>query len=336
LAAALGRLGPDDRFNIMKFNHTNTLYRPDFQHTDEGSLADAIMWVRQLEASGGTQIYPALVRGLDIVERNDGEHVQRIIFLTDGAVGNEDQVYKTIVERLGDVRLHAIGIGHAPNTYLMRKMANYGRGTCEFISSFDGAQNKIDSFYARLSQPVMTDVTVAWEGIEPEEIYPSRLPDLYMGEPLVVSVRLKSRRLDGRAVLMGHTFFGDITAALHVNGNAPRGSGVATRWARAKVESLMDSLHEGADPQVVRADVIDVGKSFNLVTKYTSLVAVEEFATAEGDAVPAKVANALPAGSKLPHLPKGGTNGPLHLLIALILIVAGFGLGGIARIWRIH
>ena len=109
---------------------------------------------------------------------------------------------------------------------------------------------------------------------------------------------------------------------------------MATRWARAKVESLMDTLHENADPESVRRAVIDVSIPFGIVTRYTSLVAVEEFPTATGDAVPVRVANGLPLGPGLPgDLPQGGTAEPLLLLAGIVLA----GLGGVVlfylRFW---
>ncbi|MBI1951327.1 MAG: hypothetical protein HYS34_08195, partial [Acidobacteria bacterium] len=107
---------------------------------------------------------------------------------------------------------------------------------------------------------------------------------------------------------------------------APRaGTGVATRWARAKVESLTDTLHENADPESVRRAVIGVAIPFGIVTRYTSLVAVEEFPTATGDSVPVRVANGQPLGLTLPgDLPQGGTAEPLLLLAGIVLA----GLGG--------
>ena len=117
--------------------------------------------------------------------------------------------------------------------------------------------------------------------------------------------------------------------------------GIALRWARAKVRSLLASLHEGADEMAdemaVRASVISLGKSFHLVTRYTSLVAVEEFASAFEPARSVQAANLLPSGSETTlTLPRGGTLGPLLMLIGLLLILAGGMLLALPALWQMR
>ena len=329
LLSALKRIRPGDTFNILKFNHDNQAFREQFQPVNGQTLKAARKWVKELAASGGTQIHPALVRSLAMIGRHSSERVKRIIFLTDGAVGNEAQVFSSVVRKLGKTRLHTIGIGNAPNAYLMRKMAAFGRGLCEFISSTSGAENKITSFFAKIERPIMTDLALKWMGQKPLEVFPRRLPDLYKGEPLLIVAKLPLGRLQGKLVLSGRVQGRSLSTTLDLSAKATRDSGIATRWARAKVESLMDSLHEGAQHGKVREKVISLGKAFNLVTKYTSLVAVEQLLTALGAARTLQLANTLPAGSKLlsnPSLPQGGTSGPLLMLLGLLLTLAGGGL----------
>ncbi len=333
LLAALDRLGPEDRFNLLQFNENTDAFADRFLPATEEALNQARAWVQLLEAGGGTRILPALMRGLAMTRNGNRDNVQRIIFLTDGAVDNESRIFDTVIRKLGPVRLHTIGIGNAPNRYLMRKMAKFGRGLSEFVATTEGAENQIDRFYARLRRPVMTNLELDWEGIEPEEIYPARLPDLYAGEPLVLSLKLPVKPLSGRVVLRGRTKQGEVSLRLEVSPDGPKQSGIGTRWGRAKIESLMNSLHEGADGAEVRAAVIEVATEFNLVTKYTSLVAVENVATAEGPAVSRQVSNTLPTGSRLqgPGLPRGGTTGPLYVRIGLLLSLLGLALAGLSR-----
>ena len=315
LLAALIRLRPDDRFNILKFNDHNEAFRPQFQYAENEPLAAARDWVGELDAGGGTKIHPALMRGLDMMGASHSSHAQRVIFLTDGAVANEDQVYQAIRERLGSVRLHTIGIGPAPNRYLMRKMAQFGRGLCRFVTDASQAENRIDSFFARLDRPVMTDLELVWDGLAVDETYPSRLPDLHAGEPLVLYARLNDPSAPGTAMLSGETRVGWIETPAKITSEASPGSGIAARWARAKVETLIDSLHEGAAAADVRAEVVDLALDFDLVTAYTSLVAVEELATALDTPRTMRLAGSLP---------QGGTSRPLRLLLGWLL--AGLGL----------
>jgi Ca-activated chloride channel family protein len=205
----------------------------------------------------------------------------------------------------------------------MRKMASFGRGLCEFISTAGEAENRIAAFFERLDRPVMTDLELSWEGLHIDEAYPRRQKDLYAGEPLILSAKM-AERSEGRLKLGGWTREGWRSRTVAVDTSSPTGSGIATRWARAKIGSLMDSLHEGADPAMVRREVVDLALDFNLVTAYTSLVAVDQSATALGEARSVRIANALPAG---------GNDIPLRRLYAIALLGAGLLLLAAARRW---
>jgi Ca-activated chloride channel family protein len=296
LLAALDRLRPEDRFNLIRFNDGNQAFRSAFVQAEGAELEEARDWVRGLQAGGGTMIHPALTRGLAMAgESRSSAHQQRIVFLTDGAVGDEQKVLRTVVSRIGEVRLHALGIGNAPNGYLMRKMASLGHGLCEFISASDSARNRIDEFFGRLDRPVMSSLDLRWNGSDLDDLLPERLPDLHAGEPLLVSARLGAGAHTGRIELGGHTREGwvDVFADLD---DAVAGPGIAVRWARARVETLMDRLHEGVEESEVRAEVVALGLDHHLVTRYTSLVAVEEVSSALGPSRSVRMAAALPLG----------------------------------------
>jgi Ca-activated chloride channel family protein len=162
------------------------------------------------------------------------------------------------------------------------------------------------SFLGRIDRPVMTGVTLDWGGAPPPESYPAPLPDLHAGEPVFVSLRLGPGRVGELVSLRGRLAGGPASFSLSIAPDAPVGSGVATRWARARVESLMDSLHEGAEAADVRREVIAVASRFNLVTRYTSLVAVDHYPTARSEAM----------------LAQGGTRGRLLLLIGALMTAA--------------
>ncbi len=337
LLAALDRLHPLDSFNLVKFDDQYDDFRDTQQPAIGAALEEGRAFVRGLEADGGTEILPALLHAIELAQRADSTRPRRIVLVTDGAVENEDEVFAAVAARLGDVRLHLIGIGSAPNRHLMKKLALHGRGACEFIASSEEVEVRVDALLARLERPVLTGVTLDWNGAPPLDVFPERIPDLYAGSPLVVSLRLGHSHPGTTAVLSGGTARGRYRTELVVGSSAPAGSGIATRWARAKVGALLDRLLENADPGAVRADVLAVALPFRLVTPYTSLVAVEATPTAEGPATPIAVANALPHGSRLfdGALPMGGTDGPLHVALgaALIALAAGLALAA-TRIGR--
>jgi Ca-activated chloride channel family protein len=324
LLAALGRIRADDTFDILTFNDDVHAFRPGFVAAAGPDLEAARDWVGALQAGGGTMIEPALRRALDMMGQGGGDRLQRIIFLTDGAVGNEEEVLRALRGQARHVRLHMLGIGSAPNQYLMHKMAEAGRGLCDFISTTDGMANQIDAFFARLERPVLADLRLEWEGAAPPELYPPVLPDLHAGEPLIVSARLAPGASPGRPMLVGRAPLGPLRQPLQVLPPSPAGSGVAVRWARARVETLLDSLQEGTDAGGIRGEVVQVSKSFGIATPFTSLVAVEEFPTATGEGCTLRVPVSLPAGyTASGALPQGGTQETLQLLLGLILTTVG-------------
>ncbi len=314
LLAALDRLRPDDRFNILAFNQDHVTFDSEFRQAESAPLEEARHWVIGLRATGGTMIYPALMRGLQLMGESGSAHAQRIVFLTDGAVANEQEVLRALAERLGDVRLHTIGIGQAPNAHLMRKMARFGHGLCEFVASTAQADNRIAAFLERIDRPVMEQIELNLREAGLEEVYPRIVPDLYAGEPLLLSAKLGPSDRTGALKMGGYTRDGWRSTTISLVDSVPRDSGIALRWARSRVDGLMDSLHAGADPRAVRAEVVDLALGFHLVTRYTSLVAVEEMPTALGDARTTRMAAALPTG---------GTDRPLKLRVGLILAALG-------------
>jgi Ca-activated chloride channel family protein len=335
LLLALDRLRPGDTFNVMKFSDTWALFHEGFVSPRGADLEAAKAWVRSLAPENGTEILPALAQGLRMMAEGDPFPVQRIVMITDGAVSNEEDVLREVAARLGRARLNVVGIGAAPNRYFMRKVAQLGRGGCEFIGSVSEVGGRLDAFLARIDRPVLTELELAWDGAPPLETYPERLPDLHAGEPLVVSLRLDPAGAAARAVLKGRRLEGPYKAAIVIAPGSSRGSGVATRWARAKVESLVDGLYGGAEEASVRAQVIAVAREFNLITRYTSLVAVEELRSATGPWARHDVASALPPGlAPGGELPQGGTTGPLFFLIGLALSAAGALVALSARLLR--
>jgi Ca-activated chloride channel family protein len=316
LLAALDRLRPGDTFNLLAFNDDVTEFAPQFLSATEEAMGHARTWVRGLEAGGGTRIYQALQHGVLLTGATEPLGVRRLVFLTDGAVQHEEHLLHSILADLGDTRLHTLGIGRAPNRHLMRRMAEYGGGLCDFIADVSEAQDRMDAFLARLHRPVMTDLRLEWEGADPAAVYPSRLPDLHAGEPLFISARLAPGSSGGSVVLHGTVQNGPVNFEGVLEGNAPAASGVATRWGRTQIASLMQKLHAGGDEPALREKIITVSKTFHLVSRYTSLVAVEEFPTAVEQARQVRVPN---GGA----LPSGGTSEMLMVFLATLLVMVG-------------
>ena len=185
LLVALDRLTSEDRFNIVEFNSVTTSLFRQARAADDESLGRARAFVRGLKAQGGTEMAAALNAALN--NSNDPGVLRQVIFLTDGAVGNEDQLFRIIHDRLGDSRLFTIGIGSAPNGHFMTKAAQFGQGTFTYIGNIGEVKQKMSELYAKLENPLLSDIEVEWPAGAAIESWPQRIPDLYLGEPVLVS-----------------------------------------------------------------------------------------------------------------------------------------------------
>jgi Ca-activated chloride channel family protein len=274
LDLALSRLRPEDSFNIIRFESGFAKLYPDSRSADAKTVADARVWVSRLEAGGGTEMLPALRAAL--AEGAERSAIRQVIFMTDGAVDNEDALFQAVRDHLGKSRLYTIGIGSAPNSHFMTRAAEFGRGTFTYISSPAQVEEKMNELFAKLSSPVLHDLAVHWASSE-VEAWPKRIPDVYLGEPIVVAARLSE--LSDRISLTGRRGAEDVKMELPMTGGS-RESGIARLWARRKVKALVDSIQGGADRTRVADEVTSLGIQHHIVTKWTSLVAVDVTPTA--------------------------------------------------------
>ncbi len=325
LRLALARLQPTDTFNIIRFNHRTDSLFADAQAASGPNVQLADRYVAGLRADGGTEMLPALTRALDGRERSD--RLRQVIFLTDGAVGNEEQLFTTIQERLGDSRLFTIGIGSAPNSHFMREAARYGRGTFTYIGSATEVQAKMDALFRKIESPALTDLRLELGGVSAEG-FPEQIPDLYLGEP--VTVVLRSDVLPAWAVLRGRLGGAEWQQEIELP-PASEGAGLSVHWARAKIASLADTRGAGSAGEEIRRAVIEVALKHHLVSRYTSLVAV--------DVTPVRPLNEvlhghaletnLPDGwdyTALSGLGQGATAAPLHVALGLIALLLAAGM----------
>jgi Ca-activated chloride channel family protein len=326
LLLALGRLAPGDRFNVVRFSHeTHALFETAVPaHPD--ALETARKFVETLRADGGTEMLPALELALGT--DTGATPLRQVVFVTDGSVGNEQQLFAAIDRGLGRSRLFTVGIGSAPNGHFMSRAAKLGRGTHTYIVNPAEVDEKMNALFRKLERPVLADVEVLWD--EAVEMWPTRVPDLYAGEPIVVTAKVE--RFAGEVVVRGRRAgeLFEVTLPLEP-GEGKRGVGVL--WARRKIASLMEGVAIGADPKTVRDAVVAVALEHHLVSKYTSLVAVDVTPTrpaSEGllqSAVPTNLPAGWNAASVGGVLPATATPAPLLRWVGLWLIAAGlFGL----------
>jgi len=332
LKMALSRLRAIDSFNIIQFNSvTHTLFS-QAQTASQSNINNAMRYVNSLYATGGTEMYPAISQALH--QTNDEQRVRQVIFLTDGSVGNESQLFGLIKQQLGNSRLFTVGIGSAPNSFFMTRAAEFGRGTYTFIGSASEVQSKMQDLFTKLETPVLTDLKVSFPDDVDVEIWPNRIPDLYLGEPVVIAA--KTSNFNGNILISGQRVSTTWEVDLPLTGGQ-QGNGVAPLWARAKIKALMDSTIDGAKKEDVKNEIIKVALQHHLVSKYTSLVAVEKTPSRPlWDSLNTKaVPNNLPHGSTMGQVvgsfAQTATLGQLKLFIGLLLLTFS-----LLAMWRMN
>lgn len=203
---------------------------------------------------------------------NDQSFVRQIVFLTDGAIGNEQQLLDTIAAKLGRSRVFMVGIGSAPNNYLMNRAAELGRGTFTSIGSTDQVDERMRNLFAKLESPIITNLSATFSSGN-ADVTPAILPDLYRGEPLVIAAKLGS--LSGILTIKGMIGTQPWEVTLPV-AKAAEGEGLSKLWARrkisdAEVESTLGKIsRDEADKRILKLALEN-----SLVSRLTSLVAVD-------------------------------------------------------------
>lgn len=274
LLKALDRLKPTDTFNVIRFDNTHEVLFDTAVRADRENLDTARRFVRALEADGGTEMLPALQAALHD-PLNDTSRLRQVIFLTDGAIGNEQQLFDTIVAKTGRSRLFTVGIGSAPNSYFMTRAAEMGRGTFTHIGSEAQISERMKELFLKLENPAMTDLRLVWpDGVE-AEAWPTPLPDLYRGEPIVLSAKVDPGT-EGTLRLTGKTGNDVWAIDMAISQQAPSRPGVSQLWARRKITSLEAARTMGGDWDAFDKEITQVALKHHLVSRLTSLVAVDK------------------------------------------------------------
>ena len=326
LSMALARLRPADTFNIVQFNSVTSALFDSAHLANRQNIQQAQNYVNRLYATGGTEMLPALRQAFDGVV--DKGQLRQVIFLTDGSVGNESQLFDLIKSKLGNSRLFTIGIGSAPNSYFMTRAAEFGRGTYTYVGSSNEVQTKMQDLFTKLETPVLTDLKVTLPDNVHAEVWPKQIPDLYLGEPVIIAIQ--SQQLEGNVQITGQRADSQWQVELPVRGGQP-GSGVGVLWARAKIKDLMNDMAvnqgDGVQTQNLKKSIIDVALQHHLVSKYTSLVAVDKTPTrAVWDHLnTSKIPNQMPYGATMGMVvgsfAKTATQAQLDIIIGLALVL---------------
>lgn len=277
-------LRPDDAFQVIRFSDTASGLGSELLSPTDENVARALELIDALEGEGGTSMLSGIRAALDMPRRS--ERLRYVVFLTDGYIGNESEVFELVGERIGDARLFSLGVGSSVNRYLLDGLARMGRGAVTYVDLAQPTEPVVERIYDKLRQPALVDLDVEIEGLDVRSMVPGTLPDLFVGEPVVLFGRYEGA-LRGSAVVRGRR--GDETVELPVELRAVRDEdvdGVRSMWARERIDELeLDpalSWASAARRAKVEAQVIELSLRHRVLTQHTAFVAVDRTRVVSG------------------------------------------------------
>jgi Ca-activated chloride channel family protein len=265
-----------DTFNVVRFaGDTGTLWPRPKPYTQENA-AEALRFVEALQGRGGTEMRRGI---LEALAQPAEEGKLRIAFLlTDGYVGDEFRILQAIEQERRGARVFCLGVGSSVNRYLLDRAATVGRGEAFYLRQDEESEAVIERFFQRVDRPALAHIEIDWAGLDVQEIYPARVPDLWSGQPIRVHGRYSrggDKTITVRGQLGKRPYSQKLPVALPAN--QPAHAAIATLWAREKIRALMLKMVQEQDQQEALVEqVTKLGLEFRLMTQWTSFVAVEE------------------------------------------------------------
>ncbi|HXM48944.1 MAG TPA: VIT and VWA domain-containing protein [Pyrinomonadaceae bacterium] len=280
---ALDNLYPYDTFNLITFSGDEHILFPEPVPATKENLAKAQAFLESRTGGGGTEMMKAIKASMDPSDAQG--HVRIVVFMTDGYVGNDMEIIGE-VQKHPNARVFAFGIGSSVNRFLLDNMARYGRGEVEYVGLNDDGSAAARRMHERVRNPLLTDISIDWNGLPVADVYPKTVPDLFSAKPVILTGRYTGNghgtiRLKGK--MSGHDFVREIPVDFS---NARQNDVLATLWARTRVDDLMSQDFKGAQQGAMKDDVkqaiTQLGLDYRLMTQFTSFVAVEEMVVTDG------------------------------------------------------
>ena len=281
---ALDNLYPSDTFNLITFSGDEHILFPEPVPATKENLGKAQAFLETRQGGGGTEMMKAIKASMDPSDKQD--HVRIVCFMTDGYVGNDMEIIGE-VQKHPNARVFAFGIGSSVNRFLLDNMAKYGRGEVEYVALNDDGSAAAKRFHERVRNPLLTDISIDWNGLAVADVYPRTIPDLFGAKPVVLTGRYTGNgkgtiRLKGK--MAGADFLREIP--VDFSSSQSQHGVLSTLWARTRVDDLMSQdfkgAQQGAMKDEVKQAVIQLGLDYRLMTQFTSFVAVEEMIVTDG------------------------------------------------------
>jgi Ca-activated chloride channel family protein len=273
----VGHLNDEDRFNIVPFSTGVRMYEQDLVSADNPGSVDS--FINSLEAIGGTNISQALLEAANMV---DAQRPTTVIFLTDGlateGIVDTPLLLDAVKQAMpGNARIFVFGVGDDVDPNLLDALAENHRGTTTYVRPYEAIDEEVSSFYAKVSAPVLSDISLDFDGIVVEQLYPDTLPDLFAGNQLVLTGRYR----DGgpATITLKGTVNGEPQEFVS-DDNLFRTRGgddfIPRLWATRAIGHLLREIRlHGDNPELVQS-VVNLSIRYGIITPYTSYLIEED------------------------------------------------------------
>lgn len=291
----IGNLRTTDRFNVLLFSGGNSVLSEESLPATPDNIRKAITLIEHQQGGGGTELLPALKRALSLKK---AEGVSRtVVIATDGYVTVEEEAFDLIRNHLGDASMFAFGIGSSVNRHIIEGMAHVGMGEPFVLTKPEEADARAERFRSIIQSPVLTQVKVKYNGFAAYDVEPVSIPDVLAERPVTIFGKWRGKP-QGKITLTGISGEGKYTDTIDVSSTKPSKENSALRylWARHRITLLSDYNKLRSDDGRIR-EVTELGLSYNLLTAYTSFVAIDtEVRTTGGKPTTIKQPLPLPQG----------------------------------------
>ena len=291
----IGNLRPTDKFNVLLFSGGSSVMSEQSVHATSENIQRAVNLLERQQGGGGTELLPAFKRALGLVQ-SEG-YSRTIVIATDGYVTVEEEVFDLIRKHLGDSNVFAFGIGASVNRHIIEGMARVGMGEPFILTKPEEAPTRAERFRVLIQSPVLTHLKINYGGFTVYDVEPLSVPDVLAERPVILFGKWRGHPR-GKIVVSGLSGNGPYTDVVRVASTKPMKTNAALRylWARHRIALLSDynKLHSN-DERIEQ--VTDLGLAYNLLTAYTSFVAVDtEIRNTTGDVSTVKQPLPLPQG----------------------------------------
>jgi Ca-activated chloride channel family protein len=284
-----------DRFNVLLFAGDNSVLFENSMPATADNVSKALRLIDEQQGGGGTELLPALKRALEM--RGTENYSRSFIIATDGYVSLEKEAFDLICNNLGRANFFAFGIGSSVNRFIIEGMAHVGKGEPFIVTRPNEASVAADKLKKYINSPVLTKIQVSYPGFDVFDLQPQYVPDVLSERPVVIIGKYRGKA-QGQININGITGSGRYVHNLNLSGIEPSSLNSALKylWAREKIRLLADYTRVDGNAELVK-NITDLGLKYNLLTDYTSFVAVDsEIRNTGGNLTTVKQPLPLPEG----------------------------------------